>query len=79
MILEAMYEPIFLDCSHGFRPGKSCHSALRTLRVAVQAPFWALTADLSKCFFGTGADGPNHRLIGLIEQRCGDRRFIRLL
>ncbi|BEI31792.1 putative groupII intron reverse transcriptase /maturase (mitochondrion) [Bryopsis sp. KO-2023] len=79
MILEAMYEPIFLDCSHGFRPGRSCHSALRTLRVAVRAPFWALTADLAKCFFGAGVTGANHRLIGLIEQRCGDRRFIRLL
>ena len=28
MILEAVYEPVFLDCSHGFRPNRSCHTAL---------------------------------------------------
>lgn len=75
MMLEAMYEPIFLNCSHGFRPGRSCHSTLRTLRVAVRAPFWALTVDLEQCF----GSFHHHRLIGIIEQRCGDRRFIRLL
>lgn len=32
MILEAIYEPTFNECSHGFRPNKSCHTALRTLR-----------------------------------------------
>jgi len=31
VILEAIYEPMFLDCSHGFRPDRSTHSALRTL------------------------------------------------
>jgi len=29
MVLEAIYEPIFLECSHGFRPKRSCHTALR--------------------------------------------------
>jgi nicotine oxidoreductase len=32
MILEAIYEPTFLENSHGFRPGKSCHSALKMIK-----------------------------------------------
>jgi len=31
MILEAIYEPRFLDTSHGFRPKRGCHTALRTI------------------------------------------------
>ena len=31
MILQAVYEPVFLDCSHGFRPNKSCHTALKSI------------------------------------------------
>ncbi len=30
-VLESIYEPIFLDCSYGFRPGRSCHDAIRAL------------------------------------------------
>jgi len=33
IILEAIYEPEFLDCSHGFRPEKSTHSALKILNL----------------------------------------------
>jgi len=33
MILEVVYEPQFLDCSHGFRPGRSTHSALQHLHL----------------------------------------------
>lgn len=29
LVLEAIYEPLFADCSHGFRPNKSCHTALK--------------------------------------------------
>jgi retron-type reverse transcriptase len=29
LILEAIYDPLFLDCSHGFRPNRSCHTALK--------------------------------------------------
>ncbi len=34
MILQAVYEPVFLDCSHGFRPNRSCHTALKNLKAA---------------------------------------------
>jgi len=36
MILEAIYEPIFLDCSHGFRPSRGCHTALKTIKTQFQ-------------------------------------------
>ena len=31
LVLEAIYEPLFKDCSHGFRPGKGCHTALKNV------------------------------------------------
>jgi len=36
MILEAIYEPVFLNVSHGFRPNKSCHTALKGIYVNFQ-------------------------------------------
>lgn len=30
-VLESIYEPLFLDCSYGFRPGRGCHDALKAL------------------------------------------------
>ena len=33
VILEAIYEPTFPDCSHGFRPERSTHSALKPLHL----------------------------------------------
>ena len=36
MVLEAVYEPVFLNCSHGFRPKRGCHTALKTLQKDLQ-------------------------------------------
>jgi hypothetical protein len=36
-LLEAIYEPVFLDTSYGFRPGRSCHDALRQLNHEVMS------------------------------------------
>src|SRR6058998_807652 len=40
MVLEAVYEQDFLDCSYGFRPGRSAHLALETLWKGLMAPMW---------------------------------------
>ena len=32
LVLESIYEPIFLGCSYGFRPGRSCHMGIKELR-----------------------------------------------
>ena len=44
MILEAVYEPIFLDVSHGFRPKRSCHTALKQLRREFNGTRWFVKA-----------------------------------
>ena len=50
VLLEAIYEPMFLDCSHGFRPNKSTHSALRILYLKAHQHSWVIQGDISKCF-----------------------------
>jgi group II intron reverse transcriptase/maturase len=50
VILETIYEPEFLDCSHGFRPGRSTHSALRPLYLKGHHHKWVIQGDISKCF-----------------------------
>lgn len=71
MILEAIYEPHFSEYSHGFRPARSCHSALKTFYTKFQGAQWLIEGDISKCF-----DTIDHaKLMNLIEQRIKDRRF----
>ena len=54
MVLEAVYEQDFLDCSYGFRPGRSAHNAVQALWDGLMAMGggWVLDVDLSD-FFGT--------------------------
>ena len=51
-VLEAVYEQDFLDCSHGFRPGRSAHDAIRTLdRIVHRGEVsWILEADIVSFF-----------------------------
>lgn len=50
MVLEAVYEPIFLETSHGFRPGKSCHTALCYARYNLNGTRWFIEGDIKGCF-----------------------------
>lgn len=50
MILEAVYEPIFLNVSHGFRPKRSCHTALKQLRWEFNGTRWFVEGDIKGCF-----------------------------
>lgn len=52
MILEPMYEQAFLDCSYGFRPGRSAHDAVQSLRDGIMenGHRWVVDADISKYF-----------------------------
>ena len=51
-VLEAIYEQDFLDCSYGFRPGRSAHDAVRTLNRVVHRGevSWILEADIQSFF-----------------------------
>ena len=50
LVFEAIYEPSFSDNSHGFRPGRGTHSALKQAKNFFQGVHWVIEADISKCF-----------------------------
>lgn len=50
IILETIYEPRFLDCSHGFRPNRSTHSALKLLHLKTNHHKWVIQGDITQCF-----------------------------
>ena len=76
-ILDAIYEPMFLCFSYGFRPGKSQHDALDSLWVGIhnKRVNWIVDADLRSFFDTVG----HERLIAMLEQRIQDKRVIRLI
>src|SRR5437867_6751817 len=49
LLLEAYYEPQFSARSHGFRPGRRCHTALREVAVAWTGTTWFIEGDISVC------------------------------
>jgi group II intron reverse transcriptase/maturase len=75
LILEAIYEPLFKECSHGFRPNKSCHTALKKVSQEFQPVQWVIEGDLAK-FFDTIS---HQKLMHLIEEKITDRRFTKLI
>ena len=75
MMLEAIYEGYFEYTSHGFRPFKSCHTALSSIQKRFVGAKWFIEGDI-KGFF----DNIDHCvLIGILEERINDVRFIRLI
>ncbi len=74
-ILERIYEPIFLDYSHGFRPNRSCHTALEQVKRIWSGSKWFIEFDI-KGFF----DNMSHDImIGLLEKKIEDKRFIKII
>jgi retron-type reverse transcriptase len=49
-LLEAYYDPTFSDHSHGFRPGRGCHTALQEIYYQWSGTTWFIEGDISKCF-----------------------------
>jgi len=76
VILEELSEHRFLDCSFGFRRGRSCHDAIAFVKRKVPSGMWAIEGDISKCF-----DRFNHkRLVSLIRKKYVSHQvFIDLL
>lgn len=75
-VLEPLYEPTFHASSHGFRPNRSCHTAIREACQYVQAGYeWVVDLDLEKFF-----DRINHqRLLAQLAQKIEDRRVLVLI
>jgi retron-type reverse transcriptase len=49
LLLEAYYEPRFSDRSHGFRPGRGCHTALSEIAASWTGTTWFIEGDISDC------------------------------
>jgi len=75
MVLEAVYENSFENNSHGFRPAKSCHTALRQVQNRFVRCKWFVEGDI-KGFF----DNIDHNtMIAILRKRIKDERFLRLI
>lgn len=75
LILEAYYEPQFSNCSHGFRPNRGCHTALKQVIHNGNGTKWFIEGDISSCF-----EKIDHSiLLETIKEKIQDNRFIRLL
>jgi group II intron reverse transcriptase/maturase len=75
MLLEAYYEPQFSDRSHGFRPGRGCHTALREVYYNWRGTVWFIEGDIKGYF-----DNIDHQvLLSILRERILDNRFLRLI
>ncbi len=79
MILEAIYDSpygaYFQETSHGFRPNRSCHTALREIRNTWTGANWLLEGDIQACF-----DELDHGvLVTLLRKKIKDERFLNLI
>jgi len=74
MILEPIYEPVFHDTSHGFRPKRSCHTALKKIAYW-SGTKWFIEFDIEGYF-----DNIDHKvLMGLLEKKIDDEKFLNVI
>ncbi|RYF57410.1 MAG: maturase [Comamonadaceae bacterium] len=75
LLLEAYYEPQFSDRSHGFRPGRGCHTALSEIVEVWKGTHWFIEGDISDCFGSL-----DHQvLLAILAEKIHDGRFLRLI
>jgi group II intron reverse transcriptase/maturase len=75
LILEAYYEPQFSNRSHGFRPKRGCHTALKEVYQTWLGTAWFIEGDISQCF-----DKLSHELLlETLSEQIHDERFIKLM
>jgi len=74
-ILEAYYEPQFSPNSHGFRPRRGCHTALKDIFHAWTGTRWFIEGDIKGCF-----DNIDHTiLLSILREKIHDNRFLNLV
>ena len=74
-LLELIFEPIFRDSSHGFRPKRGCHSALNRIRLTFGGTMWFIEGDITQMYSTL-----NHTILtNLIKKKVDDQAFIDLL
>lgn len=74
-ILEAIYENQFSDSSHGFRPNRSCHTALKQIKAEFKGVKWFVEGDI-KGFFD---NIDHHKLVNILRRKITDEHFIGLI
>lgn len=75
MFLEAIYEPNFSDFSHGFRPNRSCHTALKQAKIYFTGAKWFVEGDIKGCFDNIDHD----KLIEILQRKIKDSKFINII
>lgn len=75
MILEAVYEPIFSYYSHGFRPNRSCHTALNSIKKEFTGVTWFIEGDIKGCFDNID----HHVLVDILGKKIKDARLLQLV
>lgn len=75
-VLTPIFDPSFSDRSHGFRPGRNAHQAIRQVQANIKEGYrWAVDIDLAKFF-----DTVNHDLLmGLLGRAIADKRLLKLI
>lgn len=75
LVLEQIYEPIFSDTSHGFRAGRSCHTALEKIKRVWNGVVWLVDVDVVGFF-----DNIDHDiLLDLLRKQIDDEDFLKLI
>lgn len=75
MILNSIYDKHFSDRSHGFRPNRSCHTALEQVQATFTGAKWWVEGDIEGFFDNID----HHVLINILRRRIKDERFINLI
>ena len=75
MILESIFESTFSENSHGFRPKRSCHTALKHIDINFKGAVWFIEGDIKACFDSFD----HHVLINALRKRIDDEYFIALI
>ena len=75
LLLEAYYEPRFSDRSHGFRPGRGCHTALSEVANHWTGTTWFIEGDISDCFGSLD----HEVMLSMLAEKIRDNRLLRLI
>ncbi|HYS27919.1 MAG TPA: reverse transcriptase domain-containing protein [Candidatus Limnocylindria bacterium] len=75
LLLEAYYEPRFSGRSHGFRPGRGCHTALSEVVETWKGTHWFIEGDISDCFGSLD----HEIMIKILAEKIHDGRFLQLI
>jgi group II intron reverse transcriptase/maturase len=75
LLLEAYYEPRFSARSHGFRPGRGCHTALDEIASTWTGITWFIESDIADCFSSLD----HGVMLAILAEKICDQRFLRLV